>query len=93
MPSRTQPPTAREGKYLIFSCSWLTSYAEVKTIGYETYVSDTYVETSEEYGVSMQYLPTSPTLVDRYVKQNKSALGKVAYVVYAGNHVGVFYNW
>ena len=37
---------------------------------------------------------TSPLAVpDRFFKQPKSAHGKVAYVVYAGNEVGVFYNW
>jgi hypothetical protein len=34
----------------------------------------------------------SPT-PDRYVKQKISANGKLAYVVFAGNEVGVFYNW
>jgi hypothetical protein len=34
----------------------------------------------------------APTL-DRYLKQKKSAHGKLAYVVFAGNDVGVFYNW
>ena len=29
----------------------------------------------------------------RYVKQNRSAHGKVAYVIFAGHDVGVFYNW
>jgi hypothetical protein len=44
--------------------------------------------------MSLHCFATSPTpLVDRYFKQNKSALGKLAYVVYAGNNVGVFYNW
>jgi hypothetical protein len=36
---------------------------------------------------------TSFPTPDRYFKQKKSALGKLAYVVYAGNNVGVFYNW
>ena len=31
--------------------------------------------------------------VDRYLKQKASAHGRVAYVVFAGNDVGVFYNW
>jgi hypothetical protein len=31
--------------------------------------------------------------VGRYFKQKKSSHGKVAYVVYSGNEVGVFYNW
>ena len=35
----------------------------------------------------------TPSGPDRYLKQAKSAHGKVAYVVYAGNEVGVFYNW
>jgi hypothetical protein len=35
---------------------------------------------------------TAPPL-DRYFKQQKSAHGKLAYVVFAGNDVGVFYNW
>ena len=29
----------------------------------------------------------------RYFKQKKSSHGKVAYIVYSGNEVGVFYNW
>lgn len=29
----------------------------------------------------------------RYFKQKKSSQGKLAYVVYSGNEVGVFYNW
>jgi hypothetical protein len=37
--------------------------------------------------------PAIAPTVDRYLKQKRSALGKVAYVVYAGNDVGVFYNW
>jgi hypothetical protein len=35
----------------------------------------------------------APTTVDRYFKQEMSAQGKVAYVVFSGNDVGVFYNW
>jgi hypothetical protein len=31
--------------------------------------------------------------LDRYHKQNRSAHGKLAYVVFAGNDLGVFYNW
>jgi hypothetical protein len=60
-------------------------------MGYGTpFVSDdTCVETSEEDEESMQ----CPPIIERYTKQTKSALGKVAYVVYAGNDVGVFYNW
>ena len=62
-------------------------------IGSETPIfSDTPVETSEDDEVSLQYLATPP-LSDRYIKQKKSAQGKLAYVVYAGNNVGVFYNW
>ena len=34
----------------------------------------------------------APTL-GRYLKQKKSAQGKLAYVVFAGNDLGVFYNW
>jgi len=34
-----------------------------------------------------------PAVPDRYSKQPKSTHGKVAYVVYAGKEVGVFYNW
>ena len=34
-----------------------------------------------------------PVMPDRYFKQPKSMHGKVAYVVYAGKEVGVFYNW
>jgi hypothetical protein len=35
----------------------------------------------------------APTTVDRYFKQKRSALGKVAYVVFSGRDAGVFYNW
>ena len=35
----------------------------------------------------------SPTTVDRYFKQKMSAHGKVAYVVFSGHDVGIFYNW
>lgn len=35
----------------------------------------------------------APAPPHRYLKQPKSTHGKVAYVVYAGNDVGVFYNW
>ena len=78
-------------------------------IRYETsFASDTHVtETSDdnEYWSKMDnpegevsniqeniYHAIAPT-VDRYSNQRKSAHGKVAYVVYAGNDVGVFYNW
>ena len=53
---------------------------------------ETCVETSEEDEVALQCQPTPPT-TGRYMKQAKSAQGKVAYVVYAGNDLGVFYNW
>jgi hypothetical protein len=33
-----------------------------------------------------------PPTLDRFFKQKKSAHGKLAYVVFAGNEVGVFYN-
>ena len=36
---------------------------------------------------------TSASTPDRYIKQNRSAHGKVAYVIFAGHDVGVFYNW
>ena len=88
-PSRSQPATAQDGKWLIYCSSWL-----IPTTDFHTNVSDTYVETSEEDEVSLQCFPTSPIpLVDRFFRQKKSALGKLAYVVYAGNDVGVFYNW
>lgn len=47
----------------------------------------------EVFNVQEQiHLVIAPTL-DRYFKQKKSAHGKLAYVVFAGNDVGVFYNW
>jgi hypothetical protein len=54
-----------------------------------------YIETSEDDEVSIQdtLCHASPPTPNRYIKQNKSAHGKVAYVIYAGNDVGVFYNW
>jgi hypothetical protein len=39
-----------------------------------------------------EHLAITPTL-DRYIKQKTSAHGKLAYVVFAGNDAGVFYNW
>jgi hypothetical protein len=38
-------------------------------------------------------LQHAPTAVDRYFKQKILAHGKVAYVVFSGHDVGVFYNW
>jgi hypothetical protein len=104
-PSQTQPFIASgfgstkdaNGKCFICNCSWLTSFAELETIGYGIpSVSDTHIaELSEVDASNLQEndgLSSSPTQA-RYVKQNKSAQGKLAYVVYAGNEVGVFYNW
>jgi len=69
----------------------------METIGHETFLSDTrFVDTSEDDEVSLMLQdsshPSIPT-PNRYLKQNKSAHGKLAYVIYAGNDVGVFYNW
>jgi len=35
----------------------------------------------------------TPAGPHRYYKQAKSTHGKVAYVIYAGSKLGVFYNW
>jgi len=48
-----------------------------------SFASDTYVAKTSDYDES----------VGRYFKQKKSSQGKLAYVVYSGNEVGVFYNW
>lgn len=82
---------------------------EPEIIGYETSLaSDTRVaETSDDderwsetdspggevSNVQENIYPAIAPTVDRYLKQKRSALGKVAYVVYAGKDVGVFYNW
>jgi hypothetical protein len=47
-----------------------------------SFVSDTHVAGTSNYDES----------TGRYFKQKKSLHGKVAYVVYSGNEVGVFYN-
>jgi hypothetical protein len=48
-------------------------------------------ETSDEEDHQLQ--EATPSIANRYLQQPKSAHGKVAYVVYAGREVGVFYNW
>lgn len=74
------------------SASFLTALGwspttDAEIIAYET--SDTrVVETSEDDEVSI-----NQNTPDRYIKQKMSAHGKIVYVIYARNDVGVFYNW
>lgn len=82
---------------------------ELETIGHESsFASDTcIVETSDDDEHSLRAGSTEGEVfnvqepihhaiappLDRYFKQKKSAHGKLAYVVFVGNDVGVFYNW
>jgi hypothetical protein len=75
---------------------------ELETIYRENpFLSETLVaETSdeEEYlvagtQVSNAREDTIASNPNRYLKQRRSANGKLAYVVFSGHNVGVFYNW
>jgi hypothetical protein len=45
---------------------------------------------SDEFAQSQDCVFSPP---NRYVVQNRSTNGKLAYVVFAGHDIGVFYNW
>jgi hypothetical protein len=56
---------------------------------YWTVADDDFFQ-SDEFAQSLDAI-YSPS--NRYVTQNRSSNGKLAYVVFAGHDIGVFYNW
>lgn len=85
---------------LIAALSWLLTI-DAEPIYREIHFPETFVaETSEEEEyfdprsqVSNAQEDTSASELNRYTRQARSSNGKLAYVVFAGRDVGVFYNW
>jgi hypothetical protein len=62
-----------------------------ETLVGETSDEEEYFDPRSQVSNAREDISTSNS--NRYIKQERSANGKVAYVVFSGHDVGVFYNW